>query len=211
MVKRYLVSVAAALTAAFAYAQSDSLLVVGDVNIVPGQENELSILLKETSQSYTAFQFDMQLPEGIAIAEDEAGELKASLSEECEADHVLVVKNIAPNTYRFLSYSETNDDLYDSDGVLVNVTLSADETVAMDTFSASISDGLLVSASRNQAIQSELSFDVNVVDPTAIQKLSILNSQFTNDNWHNLQGQRIISPRKGVYIRNGKKVVIKLE
>jgi alpha-amylase len=49
------------------------------------------------------------------------------------------------------------------------------------------------------------------VTPTAIQKLSILNSQFSNDNWHNLQGHRLSGTptSKGVYIRNGKKVVIK--
>lgn len=211
MVKRYLVSVAAALTAAFAFAQADDVLVVGDVTIVPGQEKEMSILLQDASQSYTAFQFDMLLPEGIAIAADEAGELKATLSEEREADHVLLVKNIAPNTYRFLSYSETNADFTDEDGLLVNVTLSADETVAKDSLLASISDGLLVSAFRDQAVQGELAFAVTVVDeddPTAIRAISRSQSSDGGD-WHNLNGQRVISPRKGVYIRNGKKVVIK--
>ena len=39
---------------------------------------------------------------------------------------------------------------------------------------------------------------------------SVDEGQFTNDTWYNLNGQRIDTPmRKGLYIKNGKKVVVK--
>ena len=45
--------------------------------------------------------------------------------------------------------------------------------------------------------------------PTAIK--SIFRSQASNDDnvWYNLNGQRVDTPSKGIYIRSGKKVVIK--
>ena len=38
---------------------------------------------------------------------------------------------------------------------------------------------------------------------------AIDNGQLTIDNYYNLNGQRIVNPTKGLYIVNGKKVVIK--
>ena len=39
---------------------------------------------------------------------------------------------------------------------------------------------------------------------------SIDEGQFTNDIWYNLNGQRIDTPtKKGLYIKNGKKVLVK--
>ena len=40
-------------------------------------------------------------------------------------------------------------------------------------------------------------------------QLTIDNSQSTIDNYYNLKGQRVAQPTKGLYIKNGKKVIIK--
>ncbi len=40
--------------------------------------------------------------------------------------------------------------------------------------------------------------------------ISRVDSEIDNDVWYNLKGQRIDTPtRKGLYIKNGKKVVVK--
>ena len=38
---------------------------------------------------------------------------------------------------------------------------------------------------------------------------TIENSQLTNGNWYDLSGRRVAQPTKGIYIVNGKKVVVK--
>lgn len=38
---------------------------------------------------------------------------------------------------------------------------------------------------------------------------AIDNSQLTNDSYYNLKGQRIANPTKGLYIKNGKKMIVK--
>ena len=44
-------------------------------------------------------------------------------------------------------------------------------------------------------------------DATAIKAID--NSQLTIDNYYNLKGQRVAAPQKGLYIQNGKKVIVK--
>ena len=44
-------------------------------------------------------------------------------------------------------------------------------------------------------------------ETTAIDE--IVNSTSTNSTWYDLSGRRVNSPRRGLYIVNGKKVIIK--
>lgn len=44
-------------------------------------------------------------------------------------------------------------------------------------------------------------------DATAIKAID--NSRFTIDNYYNVAGQRVAAPTKGLYIKNGKKIVVK--
>lgn len=44
-------------------------------------------------------------------------------------------------------------------------------------------------------------------DATSIKAID--NAQLTIDNYYNLSGQRVAQPKKGLYIKNGKKVIIK--
>lgn len=208
MGKRYLFSVAASLIAALGMAQTDKL-VVEDVTISPGSTKMVAIQLQNASSGYTAFQFDMVLPEGIEIVQDENYGLMVGLIETRAADHSFHVKNIAPNTYRFLSYSETNSNFVGDDGDLIHVFLKADEELEDGSETAAIYSGLLVSATGEQEELSDLSIGV-VLDSnegTAIQ--SIDRSQTPLGDWYNLNGLRVKTPNKGLYIRNGKKVVIK--
>ena len=54
-----------------------------------------------------------------------------------------------------------------------------------------------------------LDFDDGEEGTTGIEQSGITNSLQQADVWYNLQGQRVNKPGKGVFIRNGKKVVIK--
>lgn len=55
------------------------------------------------------------------------------------------------------------------------------------------------------------SFDINLDDEgevTAIAEIEVLRNG-ENETCYNLQGQRVAQPQKGLYIKNGKKVIIK--
>ncbi len=46
-------------------------------------------------------------------------------------------------------------------------------------------------------------------NPTGINDINTKNENTTDNGWYNLQGQRVCNPSKGVFINNGKKVVVK--
>ena len=53
------------------------------------------------------------------------------------------------------------------------------------------------------------SFSITVGDKTtAIESVGI-TTQEGEDQWYDLQGRRVMQPQKGIYIRNGKKVVVR--
>ena len=54
-------------------------------------------------------------------------------------------------------------------------------------------------------ITREITYDDD--DSTGIQQMKC--DKVSSDNWYNLSGQRVDSPKKGIYIHNGRKVVIR--
>lgn len=131
------------LCATTAFAQSDAF-VVGDFTMAPGETKEMTISLTNET-AYTAFQFDLKLPEGVAVAK-ENGEYKVSLNNDRKADHTLVVGDVGSNTYRFLCYSMNNANIKGTSGALISVSLTADENTKVGTKNVDLEASLLVTS-----------------------------------------------------------------
>ena len=89
-------------------------LEVANIEMIPGETKEMVISLNNPSKMYTAFQLDLVLPEGIAIAKNASNKLMVSLDEgrmDGDEPHILTVQEVhqdegtATKTYRFLAYS----------------------------------------------------------------------------------------------------------
>ncbi len=129
--------------ATVAFAENDGF-VVSDVSLSPGTTSELTIGLNNATP-YTAFQFDLEVPEGVTVVTDEKGSLEASLDDARKDDHVLAAAKVGDNLYRFLCYSLTNADLKETAGTVIHVQLSA--AADLDTsaeLKVTLKDGLLV-------------------------------------------------------------------
>ena len=82
---------------------------MGNVLLVPGESQQVEISLANSTK-YTAFQFDMVLPEGVRVANAEGKVLIASLNSDRVIDHQLHVAEVKARTYRFLAFSMSNAD-----------------------------------------------------------------------------------------------------
>lgn len=143
---------------------------------------------------YTAFQFDLVLPD---YSEVEVAQLTARATR----GHQLVYNKIGENTYRFAALSFTNAPFNESDGSIINIqtgAASADEIVARNIKFVT-TDGVIHT------------FDnVDFAMPTGIVEMNVEESgSFENGAYYNLNGVKVERPGKGVYIVNGKKVIIK--
>lgn len=129
--------------ATVAFAENDGF-VVSDVSLSPGTTSELTIGLNN-STAYTAFQFDLEVPEGVTVVTDEAGSLEASLDDARKDDHVLAAGKVGENLYRFLCYSLTNADIKETSGTIIHVQLSAASDLDTSAeLKVTLKDGLLV-------------------------------------------------------------------
>ena len=125
MKKRHLLSVAVLFSSMLGFAQNS--LSMDAVKIAPGQTAQVSVNLNNATP-YTAFQFDMTLPEGITVEE-------ATLADRATTSHILKTGTVN-GKYRVLAYSynaeanKGNEPLTGSEGAIVNLTLKAGETIA---------------------------------------------------------------------------------
>lgn len=136
-------------------------LSVGTVQLTPGASNEMSISLNNSKQ-FTAFQFDLVLPQGIGVSSGEDG-LSVRLTDR-KADHVLRAAKVSANTYRLLGYSLTNAAFSGTDGALVQVTLSAAPSLPAGSYAANLVSMVLVEADDTQTEPEGTSFAIQVGD-----------------------------------------------
>ena len=160
------------------------------VSLTIDPNNVISLNL-ENIRRYSAFQFDLTLPEGTEVTMAQLTGRKNG--------HQLVYNKVGDNTYRIVAISLSGNSFRDFEGALVNIV-------------ASHTDAEAVKATNIRMITSNgvthLFEDVEAAMPTDIAEV-LTRGDSNNDTVYNLGGMRVERAGKGVYIVNGKKVIIK--
>jgi len=130
---------------------------VADVQMGPNGQKQVAIVLNNPSKALTAFQFDLVVPEGVSI--DVEG---ASLNPTRVSNHELIAAEIGNHTYRFLTFSKTNDDILGSQGELVYVPLITSGSVAGEVLTASVEQQLVCASDGSNKDLANVTFDVKV-------------------------------------------------
>ena len=141
--------------------QADNLK-VANVEMKAGETKEIAIELNNPSKQYAAFQFDLVLPDGISIAKNDKGKLIANLDTDRKDDHTLTVSDVGSNTYRFLTFSMTNAEFYETSGALVKLTLQAADGIGSGAKTATIKSQVFTEVGGDQAKWSDLNFTITV-------------------------------------------------
>lgn len=160
--------------------------------VITSSSNNVVSLCLNSPVDYTAFQFDLTLPEGSEVA-------LAKMSERGK-NHQMMYNKIGENTYRFVALSFVNDAFNGSEGSVLNIqTNFADCDEIMATNIKFIApDGSV-----------HLFDNVEAAQPTGIVEINAARESNHDNAYYTLSGVRVDKPGKGVYIINGKKVIIK--
>ena len=152
--------------------------------------NTLSLSLNSL-MPYTAFQFDLTLPEGSDIS-------MAKLSDRMKG-HQMMYHQIGERTWRFVALSLANKQFVDHEGALLHIQAGNPDTdeVAVSNIRFITTEGI-----------THLFDTVSSATPTDIVEMPVSGAR-EDGVYYNLSGVRVSSPDKGVYILNGKKVIIK--
>lgn len=171
-----------------------------DVLTLTEGETGLSLAL-ENQRDYTAFQFDLYVPEDVDVAQ-------MQLNAQRKQKHQLLYNKVEDGHWRIAALSTSNRTFNGNDGELLSVVYDGimNDEVAIRNIHFFTADG------------SDYQFDdISLSGTTAIHSLN--NGQGTNVGFstvYDMQGRKIMSGDssnrqlpKGLYIINGKKVVIK--
>lgn len=133
-----------------------------DVAMTPGEERLISIELSNTEHRYISFQFDLELPMGISVANDSQGGLKASIDASRSVNGTsFTVKDIGNNRYRFLAF--TNGTAFTGNsGPLVNISLSASEEMPDTVCEAQLTALKFTNIATEQQRLAESAFKITV-------------------------------------------------
>jgi hypothetical protein len=155
------------------------------------QGNVLNVAL-DNERSYTAFQMVVSVPEGMTIG-------KATMDKMRGEEHQALVRDLGNGQYLVAGFSADNDVLTGNNGRLLSIP-----TNGKATGDIVISN---VEFATTDAEAYRLADAVVSGTPTSVQYVGTESQQKVQT--YDLQGRRVESPTKGLYIRKGKKVNVK--
>ena len=141
------------------------------------------------TEPYTACEMTMQLPDGCNLQD-------AVLAGSINGSHKLLTNRICEDTYRLVVFAPQGEQLHFNGNSLVRLSLNGNVRG-----SVKISDILFT----NDLYENIVLEDAEWV-PTEIEEIS---SDQSDSPIYNIQGMKTKSAKKGVYIQNGKKIVVK--
>ncbi len=162
------------------------------VTLTKDVNNVLSLCIN-SELPYTAFQFDLTLPELSEVQ-------LAKVSERLKG-HQMLYSKIGENTYRFAALSIANKTFEGNNGSVINILAGNPDL-----------EDLMVENIKFVTVDGRIHrFDsITTAVPTDIAETFGTETRTMEDGvYYNLNGVRVDQPTKGVYILNGKKVVIK--
>ena len=163
--RQYRIVILAVLLAMTSRTLADNLM-VETVILTPGETKQVAVCLNNPQKTYTAFQFDMVLPDGISIAMND-NKYMATLDKGRKGDHSLKVSQKSKGVFRLMAFSMSNAVFSNTSGPLVYVTLQADASSVTSTKKGTMEEQVLTEANGEQNYLDDVSFNI-VVSPITL-------------------------------------------
>jgi len=136
-------------------------LKIGNITIAPGEGKTLSVeLINQTTM--IAFEFWMQLPDGISIAKDEDGDYAITKSSTRLSKHDVIVSLDSDGRYHFLCYSSSNKTIKENTGELLSIKVQCNEDATTGTFPAIIENIIFSDDNKQRVDFADCSFNVTI-------------------------------------------------
>ncbi|MBQ6748089.1 MAG: hypothetical protein IJR09_01500, partial [Paludibacteraceae bacterium] len=123
-ISKYLCMLFALAVSVTATAQTANKLSVGAVQLEPNTSISLPFSMDNTSE-IVAVQFNLTVPQGVTL------DLSSLTLSDRKADHQAIVRNTTAGGYTFMVYSPTNAAIQGSEGELMNMQLSIDNSLSL--------------------------------------------------------------------------------
>lgn len=176
------------------FARTRASLTSNDALTLIENANQSLSLALEGNDQYTAFQFDLILPNDLDVT-------NISLNSQRKQKHQLLYNKVSDGKYRVTALSTSNRVFLGTAGELINIAI--DGRVTSDIMVDNIH---FVTVQGN-----DIPFNAVYLNGSSTTGIDGLEGEFIkrNQKIYNLNGQRIAAPQKGINIIGDKKVVVK--
>lgn len=199
----------------------DNVIYATNTKGAPGSQIELSICMKNQTP-IRGFQFDLHLPEGVSVVKNAKGRIMASLAPGRlpeDDEHTLVIDEVSDGVFRFLCSSLYDENFTGNEGEIVTLTVNIDADMAYGDYAVLLKNIIMTETDiskfyKADNIESVFTVDASTSVPTLQDEL--LGVGKNNESpIYSINGQLVgrstdmSKLKKGVYIRDGKKIVVK--
>ena len=152
---------------------SKNKLTIADTEVCKGKQIILPVSMNNT-ESITALQFEVSLPEGVTIS-------KCQLTERKGEDHTVSYKKLSNGNYQVTAISLSKANFDGTAGALLNLTLDVDEGVTADDYTISLTNIELTTANTQAVNPADVSAtltvsSVKIADADGNGKVSITDA-----------------------------------
>ena len=192
---------------------AENVIYVENVSGSKNSQVELSVRMRNASD-IRGFQFDLYLPEGVTMANN----AKASLSSDRLAAgdaHMLMADEMSDGAVRFLCSSMNDENFAGGDGEIATLTVNIADNVAVGDYDVVVKNALMTETDISRSYEADdIKSTLTVLDQTGVETVTA-DDERRDGTIYTVGGQLVGKKattsqlRKGVYIRNGKKFVVK--
>ena len=192
---------------------AENVIYVENVSGSKNSQVELSVRMRNASD-IRGFQFDLYLPEGVSMANN----AKASLSSDRLAAgdaHTLMVNEVTDGAVRFLCSSMNDENFAGGDGEIATLTVNIADNMTNGEYDVVVKNALMTETDISRSYEADnIKSTLTVLDQTGVETVTA-NDERRDGSIYTVGGQLVGKKattsqlRKGIYIRNGKKIVVK--
>ena len=198
-------------------ADVDNYIYVMDVSGNPDSQLNLSIYMKNVNP-IRGFQFDLYLPEGVTVAKNTKGRILSALNSERlpeDDEHTLTIVEQSDGAIRFLCSSLYDENFIGNDGEIVNLIVNIADNVANGEYDVVVKNAIMTETDISKSYEADnIKSTLTVLDQTGVETVTA-NDERRDGSIYTVGGQLVGKKsttsqlRKGIYIRNGRKFVVK--
>lgn len=184
---------------------TDNYLSLGAISIKPGETKTVSVEMTNT-EGIQGLQCSIDLPEGLSFATKSSGKIDIANNTDRGDGFTLSSSLQDDGSLTVATVNFEGDSYYGNSGTIFTFKIKADENIAAGEYEIKVRDIVLSSGVAIKPFDTSGKVTVSNSETGLQQIESDSNPSYSI---YNLNGQCLKTPAKGVYIRNGKKVLIK--
>lgn len=190
---------------------NEETLYIEPFSISAGEEKEIEVLMNNPVTAITGIQFDLYIPEGFEIVNEDGYYWVDLGSRTTTRKHVTPEVNVQKDgALRVMTYSNKGETFKGDSGDVFIITIKAADDLADGVYELAVKNIVLTppGGDKDQVVYPADNSTTISVGVTGIDDI-VVDGNKADNVIYDLSGRAVENPTKGIYISNGKKIIVR--